>query len=51
MMSANTELMYWKKDKSWYIINKEKDIYELTDKAPERARKSFEMWKEFNNLK
>lgn len=26
-------------------------LYELTNEATDRARKSFEMWKEFNNLK
>lgn len=50
MMSGNTELLYWRKDKLWYRYDEEKDIFELTDKATERARASFEMWKEFNNI-
>lgn len=45
MMSGNTELLYW------YEYNEETDSYSLTDKAPERAKASFEMWKEFNNIK
>ncbi|HIY54844.1 MAG TPA: hypothetical protein H9971_01560 [Candidatus Dorea merdavium] len=46
MMTANKESLYWRTNKEWYRINKEKDCFELTDKAPERARKSFEMYKE-----
>ncbi len=45
-MTANKESLYWRTNKEWYRINKEKDCFELTDKAPERARKSFEMYKE-----
>ena len=45
MMTANQEPMYWRKNKDWYRINPEKDCFELTDKAPERARKSFDMYK------
>ena len=51
MMSGNTELLYWRKDKSWYRYDEDKDMYELTDKATDRAKASFELWKEFNNLK
>lgn len=51
MMSANKEILYWKQNKDWYRINKEKDEFELTDKAPERARKSFEMWNKADRKK
>ena len=44
-MTANMEPMYWRTDKSWNRINHEKDCFELTDAAPERARKSFEMYR------
>ena len=44
MMTANREYMYWHSNKEWYRINEEKDCYELTDKAPERAKKSFELY-------
>lgn len=49
-MTTNTEPMFWKTNKEWYRYNSEKEgheitCYELTDKAPERARKSFEMYK------
>lgn len=45
MMTANREIVYWKSDPSWYVgnhMNPRK--VKLTDKAPERARKSFEVW-------
>lgn len=45
------ESMYWVKNKEWYRVNREKGGIELTDKAPERARKSFEMYRERNNMK
>jgi len=44
MMTAKKEFMYWRTNKEWYKINSEKDCFELTDKAPERARKSFELY-------
>ena len=39
------EMMYWLSDPSWYRINEETDDFELTDNAPERAKRSFDMWK------
>lgn len=45
MMTANREFMYWCSNKEWYRINEEKDCFELTDKAPERAKQSFELYK------
>lgn len=51
MMSGNREILYWRKNKSWYRYDKEKRMYELTDEATERAKESFELWKKFNNLK
>jgi uncharacterized protein YbaR (Trm112 family) len=38
------ESLYWKSDESWYRINEDKESYELTDEAPERAVKSFELY-------
>lgn len=43
-MTVNKEAMYWKTNKQWYRINEEKDCYELTDAATERAKKSFELY-------
>lgn len=42
------EYMYWMSNDDWYRINKEKQCFELTDEAPERAVKSFEMYCERN---
>lgn len=50
-MNADTEVMYWSTNEEWYTINKEKDCFELTNKAPERAIKSFELYKERNHYK
>ena len=44
-MTVNKESLFWKTNKEWYRINYEKDCYELTDKAPERAKASFELYK------
>ena len=45
-MTANKELIYWRTNSDWYRFNHEKDCFELTDKATERAKKSFELYKE-----
>ncbi len=45
------ECMYWTKNEQWYRINKEKGCVELTDAAPDRARKSFEMYRKRNGKK
>lgn len=44
-MTANKESAYWASNPAWYRINKETDEFELTNEAPARAQKSFEMWK------
>ncbi len=41
-MSGDEEIMYWHSNPEWYRINEE-GKFELTDKAPERAIKSFEL--------
>lgn len=51
MMTANKEFMYWRENKNWYRINYEKDCFELTEQAPERARKSFELYKTIQKKK
>lgn len=45
------ESMYWTKNEKWYRVNKEKGCIELTAEAPERARKSFEMYRKRNSKK
>jgi len=42
-VTANTEVFYWTTNKGWYRFNSETQKFELTDEAPERARKSFEL--------
>ena len=44
-MTADKEPMFWASNPEWFRINAETDQFELTDKAPERARISFEAWK------
>ena len=42
------EMMYWAKDKSWAdFVPESKERYRLTDAAPERARKAFKKWLEY----
>ena len=43
-MSANKESVYWKTNPEWWYFDREKDKFVLTDKATERARKSFELF-------
>jgi len=43
-MTINKESVYWRSNPEWYKINREKDCFELTDKALERAKKSFELF-------
>ena len=50
-MTANSFPMYWAKDEKWYRINYELDCFELTDEAPEKARRSFDAYKELNKEK
>lgn len=49
-MTANRELMYWHSNKNWFRRIEEIPYFELTDEAPERALKSFEMWKKDNGI-
>lgn len=43
-MKRNSPRMYWMTNQDWYRINYVKDCFELTDKAPARARRSFAIW-------
>lgn len=47
---GHTFVMYWMKDPTWYKINRELDRFELTEAAPDKARRSFELYKKINNL-
>ena len=43
-MTSDKEPLYWKSNKNWWYIG-EDNCYHLTDEAPDRAVKSFELWK------
>ena len=43
-MKRNSERLYWMTNENWYRINTQKGCFELTDEAPERAKRSFAMW-------
>ena len=43
-MSGDMEPFYWQSNPEWYFRNRKGEI-ELTEKATERARRSFEMGK------
>lgn len=42
--------MDWMDNDDWYVIDEERKRFILTDKAPEHARESFELYKKVNNL-
>lgn len=42
-MTSSQESVYWKTNKAWYFVN-DKGNYELRKDAPERAKKSFELF-------
>jgi len=44
MITANKEPVFWRKNKEWYTYDEDRDEFKMTDKAPERAIKSFELW-------
>lgn len=43
-LAKKMEARYWAKNPEWYIIDEEADRIVLTDKAPERARISLDMY-------
>lgn len=43
-MTMSKKAIYWKSNPEWYRVNEVGD-YEMTDKAPVEAIKSFEAWK------
>lgn len=36
--------MYWYSNKDWYVLDDENDTFVIREDAPERAKKSFELW-------
>ena len=43
-MKVHDEAMYWMRNEEWFIVNEEKDCFELTDAAPQRAVDSFRLY-------
>jgi len=48
-MTTNMESMYWKTNKEWYYFDDEADDFKLTEKAPERAIKSYALYNRRGN--
>ena len=49
-MKSYNEAMYWASDKAWYVVNVDKDRFELTQMATPRAVESFKMYLRQNEL-
>ena len=49
MSARNRDTVYWTKNKEWFTLDKERQRFELTDKAPDEARRSFEKYKIINS--
>lgn len=49
-MTKNKELFYWQSHVEWYTCDNQGNVT-LDDNAPERAKKSFEMWKQWEIYK
>ena len=49
MSARNRDTVYWTKNKEWFTLDKEHQRFELTDKAPDEARRSFEKYKILNS--
>ena len=46
-MHKRRELLYWQSNSEWWGIDKQTDDFYLKDAAPEAARRSFEMYKDY----
>lgn len=49
-MRRDPEQFYWRNNPEWYRVTSDGD-YEMTEKAPAEAIKSFEDWKNAWNIK
>lgn len=49
-MTKNRELFYWTENPDWYDCDEDGDNITISSNAPERAKKSFEMWKARENF-
>ena len=50
MRRSPTESMFWMNYKEYVVEDKEKHMLYMRDDAPERAKRSLEMWKKGWNL-
>lgn len=47
-MTGNTEILYWRSNKDWYEDDPTDEyIFRVKSNASERAKKSFELWKKY----
>ena len=49
-MRSYSEAMYWRTNEEWFVVNYEKERFELTKMAPPRAIDSFRLYLRENNL-
>ena len=42
--------MDWADNEAWYVFDEKRDRFILTDKAPQEAVDSFELYKKVNNF-
>ena len=47
-MKPYSEAMYWRTNKEWYVADYEHNKFKLTKAAPQRAVRSFRMYKRQN---
>lgn len=47
MEIKNEEILYWKNNDEWWDVDEEKREFILTNKAPKKAKESFEKYKNY----
>jgi len=45
-MTKEFEKLYWRTNKTWYGFDSTINDFYLTDDAPDKAKKSFDLWQE-----
>lgn len=49
-MIYNPKMFLWRSNPEWYDYDENEEPY-LTDKAPEEAKESFEIWKKIQKIR
>lgn len=49
-MIVDPKMFIWRSNPDWYDYDENEEPY-LTDKAPEEAKESFEIWKEIQKIR